>query len=149
MTALDVNAPTTSRPMLWTGWVLSGLLIAFMALDTVIKLLDLPQVVATMTEMGIPPSLDRLIGAVELVSLLLYIFPRTAILGAILLTGVLAGRWQATFACSIPCSATPCSASISGCWPGAACGFAAPSCASCCPSVPDRAQYARRLQCAT
>jgi hypothetical protein len=91
MTALDVNAPTTSRPMLWTGWVLSGLLIAFMALDTVIKLLDLPQVVATMTEMGIPPSLDRLIGAVELVSLLLYIFPRTAILGAILLTGVFGG----------------------------------------------------------
>ena len=91
MTALDVNAPTTSRPMFWTGWILSGLLIAFMAFDIVIKLLDLPQVVATMTEMGIPPSLDRLIGAVELISLLLYIFPRPGILGAILLTGVFGG----------------------------------------------------------
>jgi len=91
MTTLDTSLPATGRTMRIIGWMLSGLLIAFMLFDTVIKLLGMPQVIDTMTQMGIPPSLDRLIGAVELASLLLYIWPRTSVLGAILLTGVFGG----------------------------------------------------------
>jgi hypothetical protein len=92
MTTLEMttSAPS-SRPMQIAGWALSGLTIAFMLFDTSIKLLDLPQVVDTMTQMGIPPALDRTIGAVELVSLGLYIWPRTSVLGAILLTAVFGG----------------------------------------------------------
>jgi hypothetical protein len=93
MTTLDfaAPAPTTSRPMTIAGWTLSGLLIAFMAFDTSIKLADIQPVIDTMTQLGIPPSLDRVIGVTELVALLLYIWPRTAVLGAILLTGVFGG----------------------------------------------------------
>jgi hypothetical protein len=92
MTSLDATAPaTTSRPMFWIGWALSGLLIAFMLFDTVIKLIDLPVVVETSTQLGIPTTLDRVIGLIEIVSLALYVVPRTAVLGAILLTAIFGG----------------------------------------------------------
>jgi hypothetical protein len=44
-----------------------------------------------MKQLGIPPELDRLIGAIELVCLVLYAFPRTAVLGAILFTAIYGG----------------------------------------------------------
>lgn len=94
MTALDAtyaDRPAGSRAMRVTGWTLSGLLIAFMAFDTAIKLIDLPIVAETSQQLGWPTSLDRLIGVTELVSLALYIWPRTAVLGAILLTGLFGG----------------------------------------------------------
>jgi hypothetical protein len=82
---------STPRAMLWAGWVLSGLLIVFMIFDTTIKLADLDVVKQTMVKMGIPPGLDRTIGIIELICLVLYIFPRTAVLGAILLTAIFGG----------------------------------------------------------
>jgi hypothetical protein len=94
MTALDAtyaDRPAGSRAMRVTGWTLSGLLIAFMAFDTAIKLIDLPIVAETSQQLGWPASLDRLIGVTEFVSLALYIWPRTAVLGAILLTGLFGG----------------------------------------------------------
>jgi len=91
MTTVDMTVPATSRTMFIIGWVLSGLLIAFMLFDSVIKLADIQPVIDSMTQMGIPPDLARPIGAIELVSLLLYIWPRTSVLGAILLTGVFGG----------------------------------------------------------
>ena len=83
--------PVTSRTSVAIGWVMSGVLIAFMAFDTVIKLLDLQVVVDTMNQLGIPPSLDRTIGAIELVCLVLYAIPRTSVLGAILFTAIFGG----------------------------------------------------------
>jgi hypothetical protein len=85
------TSPPSGRTWLWVGWTVSGLLLAFMTFDTFIKLLDLPVVVDTMKQLGIPPSLDRLIGAIELVCLVLYAFPRTAVLGAILFTAIFGG----------------------------------------------------------
>ena len=63
--------PASGRTRLAVGWVMSGLLIAFRIFDTAIKLLDLQVVVDTMNQLGIPPSLDRTIGAIELVCLAL------------------------------------------------------------------------------
>ena len=83
--------PVTSRTSVAIGWVMSGVLIAFMAFDTVIKLLDLQVVVDTMNQLGIPPSLDRTIGTIELVCLVLYAIPRTSALGAILFTAIFGG----------------------------------------------------------
>lgn len=91
MTTLEFPVPATNRTMTVLGWILSALLIAFMLFDTTIKLLDLPQVVDTMTQMGIPTDLARPIGFIELVALALYVWPRTSVLGAILLTGVFGG----------------------------------------------------------
>jgi hypothetical protein len=83
--------PVTGRTWVAIGWVMSGLLIAFMIFDTAIKLLDLQVVVDTMNQLGIPPSLDRTIGAIELVCLVLYAIPRTSVLGAILFTAIFGG----------------------------------------------------------
>lgn len=92
MTTLNLAAePATSRTMYRIGWGLSGLVILFMAFDATIKLVDLPMVAEASQQLGFPVALDRLIGAIELVSLVLYIWPRTAVLGAILLTGIFGG----------------------------------------------------------
>ncbi len=82
---------TTSKPMLWGGRVLSALVVLFLIMDGAMKLLDLQVVRAATTQLGWPVALDRLIGGIELVCLVLYAIPRTAVLGAILMTGLLGG----------------------------------------------------------
>ncbi|MBT9471640.1 MAG: DoxX family protein [Pseudomonadota bacterium] len=91
VTLTDTAPAATPRLMLWTGRVLTGLAIAFMTFDTVIKLIDLQVVRDSLTQLGYPTALGPTIGAIELICLLLYIFPRTAVLGAVLLTAVMGG----------------------------------------------------------
>lgn len=82
---------STSPAMLWTGRVLSGLAILFFLIDGVMKLFK-PAVVVTATlGLGFPESEIVGIGVVALISIALYAVPRTAVLGAILLTGYLGG----------------------------------------------------------
>ena len=78
---------------LWqrTGWVLSGLAIAFLTFDGAIKLVPIAAVLESLAELGYPLSAARGIGMLELACLALYAFPRSAVLGAILLTGFLGG----------------------------------------------------------
>ena len=75
----------------WTGRVLSGLAIAFLLFDSVLKVLKLPAAVEGTVQLGYPESVIVVIGGIELVCLVLYATPRTAVLGAILLTGYLGG----------------------------------------------------------
>ena len=82
---------TPSKGALWTGRVLSGLFILFMAFDSAIKLADMQVVRDAMKQLEYPVQYDVLIGAIELVCLALYVIPRTAVLGAVLLTAVLGG----------------------------------------------------------
>lgn len=93
------DSPLADHPHPWThwlGWVLSLLAIAFLLMDAVMKLLMLDVVIATTTtELGYPVESIRIIGVIILVSTALYAFPRTALLGAILLTGVLGGAMSA------------------------------------------------------
>lgn len=83
--------PAPSKPALWIGRVLSGLFILFMIMDCTIKLLDLDVVKTASTELGFPVSLDRLLGSLEFIGLVLYAIPRTSVLGGIILTGYLGG----------------------------------------------------------
>lgn len=76
---------------LWAGRVLSGLAIAFLAMDTVMKLLQLPPAVQGTTELGYPASAVLSIGVIELACLIAYVVPRSAVLGAVLWTGYLGG----------------------------------------------------------
>ena len=80
-------------PAIWVGRVLSALVIAFLLFDAAIKLLALPVVTQTMADLGYPGTvaLARGLGVLTLVCALLYAWPRTAVLGAILLTGLLGG----------------------------------------------------------
>jgi len=84
------SAPTGST-MLWAGRIISGLVVAFLLFDGAIKLVPLDVVITTSQELGIPPQLARTLGVLTLICTLLYAFPRTAVLGAILLTGYIGG----------------------------------------------------------
>jgi hypothetical protein len=86
-----LEAPTRSKKLLWTGRVLSGLVTAFMLLDAVMKLVKPEFVVKATAELGYPESVIVGLGILLGACTLLYLIPRTAILGAILLTGYLGG----------------------------------------------------------
>ncbi len=86
-----------SKPALWTGRVLSGLVTLFLLLDGGMKLVPLSIVTETMDKIGYgsSESLARSLGAITLVCTILYAIPPTSILGAILLTGLMVwgGLW--------------------------------------------------------
>jgi hypothetical protein len=86
-TARGVSSPWKRR----IGWTLSGLAILFLAFDCVGKLARLDEFVKGTTELGYPASTMLPIGLVLLGCLLLYAVPRTAVIGAVLLTGHLGG----------------------------------------------------------
>lgn len=80
-----------SKAGLWTGRVMSTLFVLFLLMDSTIKLIPIDAVTRTMTEMQLPASMARPIGIIELASLALYLWPRTAVLGAVLFMGVFGG----------------------------------------------------------
>ena len=86
-----VQIPPVSNKALWAGRIMSGLVILFLIPDAVIKLVPLDIVIETSRELGIPGHLARTLGVLTLVGVLLYAWPRTSILGAIVLTGYLGG----------------------------------------------------------
>jgi hypothetical protein len=92
MPTIAETAPV-SKPALWMGRVLSGLVIVFMLFDGAIKLVPWPVVTETMDRIGYGSSetLARSLGVMTLVCTILYAIPPTSILGAILLTGYLGG----------------------------------------------------------
>lgn len=75
------------------GWILSGLVVAFMIFDGAIKLPPLPMVTRALDEIEWPSdtSTARLLGIIGLVSTALYAIPATEFVGAILLTAYLGG----------------------------------------------------------
>lgn len=74
------------------GWAMSGLAIVFLLMDASMKLLALPVVLQAQAELGFQgEGVARELGAILLICTLLYAAPRTAVLGAILLTGYLGG----------------------------------------------------------
>jgi DoxX-like family len=84
-------APTAGRAARRTGIAISALAVAFLLFDSVSKLMQVPAVVAATTQMGFGASAVPVIGAVLLVCVAIHLVPRTAVLGAVLLTGYLCG----------------------------------------------------------
>jgi hypothetical protein len=82
---------TVSRKALWTGRVLSGLVIAFLLMDALMKVAQASVVLDSARQLGYPPETMFGIGLTLLISTLLYVIPQTSVLGAILLTGYLGG----------------------------------------------------------
>jgi DoxX-like family len=80
------------------GLGLTGLTVAFLAANAVGELLAPDLMVANTPPIGLPadPAFYRLLGAILALCTALYIFPRTAVLGAVLLTGYLGGPWRFT-----------------------------------------------------
>ena len=84
-------AGSVSRAGVWAGRVMSGLAVAFLLMDAVMKFWMPPAVIEGTARVGWPASLIPTLGVVLLVCTALYLFPRTAILGGVLLTGYLGG----------------------------------------------------------
>jgi hypothetical protein len=70
--------------------VLSALPILFLLLDAALKLVKIQPVIDTQAQLGYP-DIARPLGVLILACTLLYAWPRTAVLGAILLTGLFGG----------------------------------------------------------
>ena len=83
----------TSRTALWAGRVLSGIAVLFLIFDGAIELVPIQPVIDSLRELGYPASdsFARFLGAVTLICTALYAWPRTAVLGAVLLTGLMGG----------------------------------------------------------
>jgi hypothetical protein len=76
---------------LWAGRIISALFVLFLLFDSVIKVMRLAPAIEGTARLGYPKSQVLSIGIVELVCVVLYMIPRSSILGAILLTGYLGG----------------------------------------------------------
>ena len=112
-----------NRGMLWTGRILSGLVALFLLVDGGARLAGAAPYLAGMAKFGFAVELAPWVGASLHVCTILYLIPRTVVLGAILLTDTWAEpprprcEWVTPGSCSPPCS---------GCWPGAASGCGIP-----------------------
>ena len=85
------EAQVTGRKMVIAGWVVSGLIGAFLAMSAGFKFFTPDIVRETMSGLGWPAHHDLMIGIIEAVCVVLYLIPQTAVLGAILETALLGG----------------------------------------------------------
>lgn len=82
----------SATAMLWTGRALTGLFTLFMLGASIAPKFFLPKIAAeTMPPLGWDPKYILFIGLIELGCLALYLIPRTRLLGAVLMTGLLGG----------------------------------------------------------
>ena len=88
-TNVEPEGHTRATPR--TGWILSGIVIAFLIVDCVGTLVGIAPIKRATLEIGYPLELLWVIGALQLVCLVLYVIPATCVLGAIVLTGFLGG----------------------------------------------------------
>ena len=82
---------TISKTQRWISYVMSGLVILFMLFDSIMKFVKPPEVIEGTLALGFGEEHLVIIGTLGLISTLLYAFPRTSVLGAILLTGYFGG----------------------------------------------------------
>ena len=85
------TAHAGSRPMRWTGRVMSGLAVAFLIFDSLGKLLEVQPVIDGTKQLGYSPDLVFGLGVTLISCVLAYLVPWTSVLGAVLLTGYLGG----------------------------------------------------------
>lgn len=93
MATAAIDVQNESRAGVRAGWALTGLSILFLGADAAAKLLVPEMMIANSPPLGIPadPTFYRELGAILAICTLLYAWPRTQILGAVLLTGYLGG----------------------------------------------------------
>jgi hypothetical protein len=82
---------SSSSAMLWTGRIIIGLTVTFLLFDAVTKIMKELHVLAANAELGYPQVSVPWIGALLLLCTVVYVISRSAVLGAILLTGYLGG----------------------------------------------------------
>jgi len=92
MNTTAARATGTSRWQVWTGRVLSAIPVVLMVFSAYLKLSHAPQAVAAFVSMfGWPEGALTGLAILELATVVLYLIPQTAMLGAILMVGYLGG----------------------------------------------------------
>lgn len=86
-----IHAAGVSRKMLWAGRIISALPVLMLLLSGAMKLVKPAPVIEGMARLGYPEHLALAIGILEIGCTVVYLIPRTAVLGAILLAGYLGG----------------------------------------------------------
>ena len=89
--SIGVNAVPFPTKALWTGRFLSGLGVLFLTFDAAVKVLKLGPAIEATTQLGYPESVIVALGLIEIVCLIVYLIPRTSVLGVVLWTGYLGG----------------------------------------------------------
>jgi len=87
----NAQSAPVSKGSLWAGRIMSALAALFLLMDGVMKLVKPAPVVEATVQLGYPESVIFGLGIVLLFCVVLYVIPRTSILGAIMLTGYLGG----------------------------------------------------------
>jgi hypothetical protein len=80
-----------SKGQLWAGYIIGALPVLFLLMDGVMKLFKPSFVVEATLKLGYPENTIVPLGVVLVICTILYVIPRTTVLGAILLTGYLGG----------------------------------------------------------
>src|SRR5437879_7306231 len=76
---------------IWVGRVISWIAALLFAMSAVMKLMMHPMVIEGIQHLGLPQSLIRPLGAIELLCVVVYLIPQTSFFGAILFTGYVGG----------------------------------------------------------
>jgi DoxX-like family len=84
-------AAPVSKTALRVSYFLSGFVVLFLLFDIIVKLVMAQVAVDANVQLGYPIDLLVPIGVIELICVVLYVMPRTSVLGALLLTGYLGG----------------------------------------------------------
>lgn len=87
----SISAGPSSTKRMWAGRIVSALPVLFLLFDATIHIMRTPPVVEGFAKAGFPISTAVPLGIIEIVCIILYVIPRTSVLGAILLTGYLGG----------------------------------------------------------
>ena len=80
-----------SKGRLWAGRILSAIPALMLLFAGIMKLLKPPSMIQGLAQYGYPESLVVIIGILEMAFAVVYLIPRTSVLGAILATGFLGG----------------------------------------------------------
>lgn len=93
---MQSESAVVSKATLWTGRIMSAVPVLLTLFGSVVKLVKAAPAVASMAHAGFPEKFVVPIGIIELVCVVVYLIPRTSVLGAILLTGLLGGATVTT-----------------------------------------------------
>lgn len=88
---MSFSARQTSKAAVWASRIIRALVVLFLLFDSITKLLRVQPVLAAAAQLGFSVREIVWIGAVLLACVIIYVVPRTSVLGAILLTGYLGG----------------------------------------------------------
>jgi len=89
--AAGTPAVPSSNKMIWAGYIVSGLIVLMLLAGSIFGILKAAEMAPQMAKYGFPEGMSMKVNILCIICALIYAFPRTAVLGAILLTGYFGG----------------------------------------------------------